>query len=165
MEVDDPGGVTDHVFRDEERKKCEAALDEEIERDKKESDGSTETPNPEPKPDEGLVEGELNIGAYNTGVWTLYETTVMAYSNDVIDKNSTFINFNIIKLTKTSEANQYKITGLKPVGENAEFSDCDYYILIFSSLEAKSYYENAKLDQLVTINGDITSGKCSIKFN
>ena len=53
----------------------------------------------------------------------------------------------------------------KQLLENAEFSDCDYYILIFSSLEAKSYYENAKLDQLVTINGDITSGKCSIKFN
>lgn len=129
------------------------------------SDGSTETPKPEEKPDEDLVEGELNIGAYNTGVWTLYETTVMAYSNDTIDKNSTFVNFNIIKLTKTEEANQYKITGLKPVGENAEFSDCDYYILIFSSLEAKSYYENAKLDQVVIINGDITSGKCSIKFN
>ena len=31
-------------------------------------------------------------------------------------------------------------------------------------LAEKSYYENAKVGDTVTINGDITSGTCSIAF-
>ena len=118
----------------------------------------------EDKPDEDIIEGQLHIGAYNSGVWTQYESTCIAYSQDMMDKASTFVNFYIIKLTKNTEDDNYTITGLKPVNENAEFSDCDYYILIFSTREEVSYYNNAKLGDTVIINGDITTGNANLEF-
>ena len=133
----------------------------------KDGDGSVpSTPNPDEPGDNPYqpVEGELNIGAYNTGVWTLYESTVIAYSADNIDESSTYVNFYIIKLTKSAGDNTYTITGLKEVDVVTEFSSCDYYILIYRDLDEKSYYENAKIGDTVVINGDITSGRCSIDF-
>ena len=118
----------------------------------------------ENEPDEDIIEGQLHIGAYNSGVWTQYESTCIAYSQDAMDKKSTFVNFYIIKLTKNTEDDNYTITGLKPVNENAEFSDCDYYILIFSTREEVSYYNNAKLGDTVIINGDITTGNANLEF-
>ena len=124
----------------------------------------TPTPDPEPEEPENKVEGQLHIGAYNTGVWTLYETTVMAYSHDAIDKSSTFINFSVIKITKVDEEGTYKIVDLKPVGEKLDFAECDYYILIFSSLEEQSYYNNALIEREVVVHGDITTGNANIEF-
>ena len=124
----------------------------------------TPTPDPEPEEPENKVEGQLHIGAYNTGVWTLYETTVMAYSHDAIDKSSTFINFSVIKITKVDEEGTYKIVDLKPVGEKLDFAECDYYILIFSSLEEQSYYDNALIEREVVVHGDITTGNANIEF-
>ena len=126
--------------------------------------GSTDEPiepDPEVNPP---VEGQLHVGAYNTGVWTVYNTTVIAYSQDAMDTASTFINFYIIKLTFDSQANKYKIVGLKTVDVNCEFSDCDYYILIYRDLADKTYFENAKLDGYVVMSGDITTGSCNLKF-
>jgi hypothetical protein len=122
--------------------------------------GDTEVP--EDKVEE--VEGKLAVGAYNDGVWTKYETTVIIYSNDKIDKASTYVNFYIIKLTKSQDNDKYTVTGLKTVNESATFDDCEYYVLIYSQLEAKSYFEEAKVGDLVTVEGDITSGKCYLVF-
>lgn len=110
------------------------------------------------------VEGELNIGAFNDGVWTKYADTVIAYEQAKLGQGSKYINFYIIGLTKSS-GNDYEITCLKPLNDSTfTFPQCDYYILIYMDLEEKSYYENAKVGDIVTINGDITSGVCSIAF-
>ncbi len=135
----------------------------------KEGDGNTgsgtTTPSePEPTPSTPEVDGQLHVGAYNTGVWTVYDSTVIAYSNDQMDKASTFINFYVIKLTFDSSVNKYKITGLKNVDVACEFSDCDYYILIYRDLSVKTYFENAELGGYVTITGDITQGDANLKF-
>lgn len=124
--------------------------------------GPTEPFEPEEKPEE--VEGQLYVGALNQGVWTLYESYALAYSYDKIDKASTFINFNIISLTKNDNDDNYTITGLKPVNTPSTFDECDYYILIFMSLEDCSYYTNAKIGGTVVVNGDINSGKFHLEF-
>ena len=126
------------------------------------SSGNPETPENPDVPN--IIEGQLHVGAYNTGVWSLYESTVMAYSYDSIDKNSTFIYFNMIKLTKNTDDENYTITGLKPSGTTEDFTSCDYYILIYSSLSEKTYFENANIGDQVIINGDITSGNCNLEF-
>lgn len=110
------------------------------------------------------VEGKLHIGAYNEGVWSKYETTIIAYSHDKMDQGSTYINFYIIKLTKDQSSDKYLISGLKTVNDSATFEACDYYILIYSQLNSKTYYENAKLGDKVIIEGDITSGNCYLVF-
>ncbi len=134
----------------------------------KEGDGSApsepSTPDTPVTPPVDKVEGELNIGAFNDGVWTKYTDTVMAYEQAKLGQGSKYINFYIIGLTKSS-GNDYEITCLKPLNDSAfAFPQCDYYILIYMDLEEKSYYENAQLGDIVTINGDITSGVCSIAF-
>lgn len=131
----------------------------------KEGDGNVVIPE-DPKQDEinPPVEGQLHISAYNEGVWTKYEETAIIFSQDKMDQKSTYINFYVIKLTKEENSNNYKITGLKTVDVNAEFSDCDYYILIYRTLADKSYYESAKLDDIVVIHGDPASGSCNIEF-
>ena len=133
----------------------------------KETDGNApDKPEPEPEqPPYVPLEGQLHVGAYNTGVWTLYESTVIGYSYDnIIGDNSTFQNFYIIKLTKNTNDDNYTITGLKNVGEANVHTECDYYIFIFSTLEAKSFYENAKIGGTVVMTDDITSGNCSLEF-
>ena len=135
----------------------------------REGDGnapSGTTPEPGPiEPPYVPLEGQLHVGAYNEGIWKLYETTVIGYSYDAIKgDNSTFINFYIIKLTKNANDDNYTITGLKNVGEANVHTECDYYIFIFSSLEAKSFYENAVVGGTVVMTDDITSGNCSLEF-
>ena len=135
----------------------------------KETDGnapSGTTPEPGPiEPPYVPLEGQLHVGAYNEGIWKLYETTVIGYSYDAIKgDNSTFQNFYIIKLTKNVNDDNYTITGLKNVGETNVHTECDYYIFIFSSLEAKSFYENAVVGGTVVMTDDITSGNCSLEF-
>lgn len=134
----------------------------------KEGDGSApEQPNPDPKPDpepDNKIEGQLYVGAYNTGVWTLYETTVIAYSQEAMDKNSTFINFYIIKITKNASDDNYTVTALKNVDVNCEFDSCTYYVMIYRDLADKTFYENAKIGQTVVITGDITTGSANLEF-
>lgn len=132
----------------------------------KESDGSTVpiVPDDEPKDEGEKIEGMLYIGAYNTGVWTVYDKTSIVYSDDVMDKKSTYVNFNMIKLKKAENSENYIITGLKPVGENATFESDDLYVLIFSSLEDKSFYENAKLGQEVVVHGNLSEGHANLEF-
>ena len=134
----------------------------------KEGDGSApEQPNPDPKPDpepDNKIEGQLYVGAYNTGVWTLYSSTVIAYSQEAMDKNSTFINFYIIKITKNASDDNYTVTALKNVDVNCEFSECSYYILIYRDLADKTFYQNAKVGQTVVITGDITTGSANLEF-
>ena len=134
----------------------------------KEGDGSApsepSTPDTPVTPPVDKVEGELNIGAFNDGVWTKYADTVIAYEQAKLGQGSKYINFYIIGLTKSS-GNDYEITCLKPLNDSTfAFPQCDYYILIYMDLEEKSYYENAQVGDIVTINGDITSGVCSIAF-
>ena len=109
------------------------------------------------------VEGKLHVGAYNEGIWTKYESTAIIYSNDLIDKASTFINFYVIKLTKESD-NKFKVAGLKTVDVNLTFDDCDYYVLIYRDLSSKTYYDETTIGDVVTVEGDITSGNCYLVF-
>ena len=130
----------------------------------KQGSGEVTPPNPE-EPEEDIPteeDNQLVVGAYNEGVWTKYETTVIAYSYDAMDKTSTFVNFYVIGIQKDND--NYKVVYLKNVGDNCDFTVCDYYILIFSSLSVKTYYENASLNQEVVMTGDITTGKCSLLF-
>ena len=117
----------------------------------------------EPKPD-NKIEGQLYVGSYNTGVWTVYDKTVIAYSQDAMDKASSFINFYIIKITKNANDDNYTVTELKNVDVKCEFSECTYYILIYRDLADKTFYENAKVGQTVVITGDITTGSANLEF-
>ena len=121
------------------------------------------TPDPEPTPDPG-IEGALYVGAYNEGVWSKNETTVIAYSDDKMDKVSTYINFYVISLTKDETSENYVVSALKTVGDTMTFTSASYYILIYSSLSQKSFYENAEVGQVVEIVGDITSGSANLIF-
>ena len=122
----------------------------------------TSEPEPEPEPENPKVEGQLHVGSYNTGIWTVYEDTAIIYTQDAIDKKSTFINFYIIKLVKEGE--NYKIAELKTVNTAESFNECDYYVLIYKDLEDKSYYESANVGDIVVIHGDPTSGSCNLEF-
>lgn len=132
----------------------------------KEGSQAPSTPeNPEPEPEEPTVpEGQIHVGAYNTGIWTLYESTVIAYSQANIDKNSTFVNFNCIKIKKEANSDNYVVTDVKPVNENANFDDCDYYIFIFSTLEEVSFFNKVKIGDKIAIHGDITSGNANLEL-
>ena len=125
--------------------------------------GSENIPDIPEKPND-KVEGQLHIGAYNSGVWTDYDKTSIAYSFDAMDKTSTFINFYLIQLTKKNDSDSYEITGLKTVDENATFTSCDYFILIYRELDDKTYFENAKIGGEVIIHGDITSANANLEF-
>ena len=133
----------------------------------KEGDGNGPTIQ-EPEPDEKdpiiTEDGKLHIGAYNTGIWTVYEEAAIVYSYEAIDKNSTFINFYMIKLTKDTTTGNYKITGLKNVDVKEDFATCDYYVLIYRYLEAKSFYENAKIGDEVIASAEFSSGDCDLTF-
>lgn len=132
----------------------------------KEGDGNVVTP-PVEEPDPEVnppVEGQLHVGSYNTGVWTVYDKTVIAFSHDAMDTASTYINFYVIKLTYDEASNKYKITDLKTVDVACDFSECDYYILIYRDLPEKTYFENAQIGNYVTMNGDVTTGSCNLLF-
>ena len=131
---------------------------------KRDSDSPAVNPEPDPEPEpDPSIEGMLYVGAYNEGVWTKYENTVIAYSDEKMDKTSTYINFYVISLTADGEGN-YVVSGLKPVNETMSFTTADYYILIFSTLDQVSFYNNAKVGQKVVLHGDITSGSCNLEF-
>ena len=109
-------------------------------------------------------DGKLHVGKYNGGEWTLYDTTVIAYAYENLDRGSLYTNFCIISLTQVS-GNTYKITNLKPAGTSTSFDSCTYYILIYSALtDAKAFYDNAKINDIVTIDGDITAGDANLTF-
>ena len=111
-----------------------------------------------------VPEGQILVGAYNTGVWTLFEQTVIVYSQDMIDKGSTFVNFHVLKITKDANSDNYTITTKKDAGNNTEFSDCDYYVLIYTSLDAVEFYNKAKVGDTIVIHGDITSGEATLEL-
>ena len=130
----------------------------------KQGSGEVTPPTPE-EPEEDIPteeDNQLVVGAYNEGVWTKYKTTVIAYSYDAMDKTSTFVNFYVIGIQKDND--NYKVVYLKNVGDNCDFTVCDYYILIYSALSVKTYYENASINQEVVMTGDVTTGKCSLLF-
>ena len=130
----------------------------------KQGSGEVTPPTPE-EPEEDIPTEENNqlvVGAYNEGVWTKHETTVIAYSYDAMDKTSTFVNFYVIGIQKDND--NYKVVYLKNVGDACDFTVCDYYILIYSTLSVKTYYENASINQEVVMTGDVTTGKCSLLF-
>ena len=133
----------------------------------KEGDGNTPSAPVVPEPDPEInppVEGQLHIAAYNTGVWTDYDKTAILYTNDAIDKASTYINFYIIKLTYDESKEKYQITGLKTIDIACTFDDCDLYVLIYRDFADKIYFEIAQEGNYVVINGDMTTGSCNILF-
>lgn len=133
----------------------------------KEGDGNTPSGPVVPEPDPEVnppVAGQLHIAAYNSGIWTDYDKTAILYTNDAIDKASTYINFYVIKLTFDSSNNKYKITGLKTVDIACTYDDCDLYILIYRDFADKTYFETAREGNYVVINGDMTTGSCNILF-
>ena len=122
------------------------------------SSGTTETPEP-PVVTDGIL-----LGSYNTGVWSLYESTVMAYSKEALDQGSTYINFYIIGINQV-EGETYRIDYLKDIDVATVFGEYQYYILIYREHKDKSYYAGLKVNDTCTITGDITSGKAVLKFN
>lgn len=133
----------------------------------KENDGNAPEVTPDdPVEENPAIDGQLYVCAYNTGVWaeSIYKKGAIAFTYEDMDKSSTYINYYIISLTYDDATSKYKITGLKTIDVKCEFDVCDYYILIFRDIDYKSYFESAKLEGLVTINGDITSGSCNLKF-
>ena len=115
-------------------------------------------------PEQDIIEGQLHVGAYNTGIWTLYNSSAIAYEYSKVDQASTYINFYIIKLNKNTEDGSYTITGLKDIDIKDDFATCDIYIFIYRDHQDKTYFENAKLNGKVVVTGDITSGNCNLKF-
>ena len=105
----------------------------------------------------------LHVGSYNTGIWSLYETTVFAYSKDALDQGSTYINFYVIGINHV-ENDTYRIDYLKDIDVATAFGDYEYYILIYRELESKSYFSGLKVNDLCEIIGDITSGEGVVKF-
>lgn len=134
----------------------------------KEGDGNVVTPPvEEPEPEVNPpVEGQLHVGAYNTGVWveSIYSKNAIIFSSDAMDVKSTYINYYLINLTFDETVSKYKITGLKTVDVTFTVAECDYYVLIYRDLADKTYFENAKLGDYVVINGDVTTGSCNILF-
>ena len=124
-------------------------------------EGDSSQPNPPQNPSVDVA-GKLSVGAYNEGVWTKYETTVIAYSYEAMDKASTFVNFYIIGITK--DGSDYKVTYLKNVDVNFNATECDYYILIYRTLSSKTYFENAKMNQKVVLTGDIKTPTSYLEF-
>lgn len=124
-------------------------------------EGDSSQPNPPQNPSTD-VNDKLAVGAYNEGVWTKYETTVIAYSYEAMDKASTFVNFHIIGITK--DGSDYKVTYLKSVDVNFNATECDYYILIYRTLSSKTYFENAKMNQKVVLTGDIKTPTSYLEF-
>lgn len=134
----------------------------------KEGDGNVVTP-PVEEPDPEVnppVEGQLHVGAYNTGVWveSIYSKNAIIFSSDAMDVKSTYINYYLINLTFDETVSKYKITGLKTVDVTFTVTECDYYVLIYRDLTDKTYFENASVGDYVTINGDVTTGSCNILF-
>ena len=115
-------------------------------------------------PEQDIIEGQLHVGAYNTGIWTLYNSGAIAYEYSKVDQANTFINFYIIKLTKNTEDDNYKVSGLKTIDVKEDFEACDIYIFIYRDHQDKTYFDNAKVGDTVIITGDITSGNCNLKF-
>ena len=152
---------------------CVAEFDESIgfpvEITFKEGDGDA----PIVKPDDPVVEenpsvdGQLHVGAYNNGVWTenIYTKAALIYSDDSIDKKSTYIHYYVIKLNYDDATSKYKIAELKTIDVVCDFTEsCDLYVLIYRDSDGKTYFTNAKVGGLVTINGDYTSGSCNLLF-
>ena len=73
-------------------------------------------------------------------------------------------NINGSSKSKNTNDDSYTITGLKPYQEVTEYSDCDYYVLIYNTLEEVSYYKNAKIGDTVIIHGDVTTGNANLEF-
>ena len=121
----------------------------------------TPTPTPTPNPDQ---EGKLHVGAYNTGVWTVYDTTAIIYSYDKWDLASTYINFYLMGLVKDETTGNYKITYMKDYGVASTHPVCDYYLLIYGENATKSFYLESTLDTIIVVHGDITSGNCYLEF-
>ena len=110
-----------------------------------------EHPQPEPK-------GHVKIGAYNSGLWTVYDKSVLLYSYDGLDKGSTYIYFYAVKITK--EGDNYKVTGKKDLNVAETFEACDYYIMISSSYPSHTFFDDVKVGDLLSLTGEITSGDC-----
>ena len=129
---------------------------------KQKSSSSAITPNP-PVDDPRVEIDGIVLGSYNTGVWSLYESTVMVYSKDALDKGSTYINFYIIGINQV-EDETYKIDYLKNIDIETAFGDYDYYILIYRDHKDRSYFIDLKTGDTCKIIGDITSGKAILSF-
>ena len=128
----------------------------------KQGDGTTpgtQTPDDTPVVTDGLL-----LGSYNTGVWSLYATTILVYSKDALDQGSTYINFYVIGINQV-EGDTYRIDYLKDVDIETAFGDYMYYILIYRDNSGNTYFNGIKLNDTCTITGDITSGKAVLKFN
>lgn len=110
------------------------------------------------------VEGQLHVGAYNQGVWSVYDRYAILYDYSQLNQDSTYINFALIKLVK--DGDNYKITGLKNVDVVEDFAECELYVMIYRDLasDLEAYYHKAEIGQTVVIHGDPTTGSCNIEF-
>ena len=123
--------------------------------------GSSTTPE---EPETPEVTDGILLGSYNTGVWSLYESTVIVYSKEALDQGSTYINFYIIGINQV-EGETYRIDYLKNIDIVTAFGEYQYYILIYREHKDKSCFAGLKVNDTCTITGDITSGKAVLKFN
>lgn len=106
------------------------------------------------------VTGHVEIGAYNTGVWddSVYPNKVLLYSYDKLDKNSSYIFYYAVKITK--EGSNYKVTGKKDLNIAEDFKTCDYYILINDTYSSHKFFDEVSIGDILELTGDIESGKC-----
>ena len=111
------------------------------------------------------VEGALHVGAYNTGVWTVYDTTVICYDYATLNQGSTYANFYLIKLNKGANEGEYVVSAKKDVDVTEDFAKCDLYIMIYRDLAVKTFFDTCSVGQTVTVTGDITSGDAYLSFN
>ena len=114
-----------------------------------------EHPVPEPK-------GHIRIDAYNTGVWTIYETSTLLYSYDALNQESSYIYFYIVGITK--DGDNYKVSHKKDVNIVSKFEKCDYFILISSSYPSHKFYDDINVGDTLVLIGDLTSGKCEFQL-
>ena len=111
------------------------------------------------------VAGALHVGAYNTGVWTVYDTTVICYDYATLNQGSTYANFYLIKLNKGANEGEYVVSAKKDVDVTEDFAKCDLYIMIYRDLAVKTFFDTCSVGQTVTVTGDITSGDAYLSFN
>ena len=111
------------------------------------------------------IAGCLYSDVYNKNLFADYDSHVIVYSSFPV--GNTLQNFYVIGVTKQQNG-KYKVEIMKPTGQGFtdNYGNCDYYIMIYSSLTQKSFYDSCSLNQEIEMIGDInTDGYCNWKFN
>ncbi len=107
-----------------------------------------------------LPTGYIKVVSYNSGVWSdsVYSKGALLYSYDALDRDSAYIYYYIVEITK--DGDNYKVTGKKDLNVTCAFEECDYFIMIFSQNPYLDFYSDVNVGDYLKLTGDITSGNC-----